>query len=114
MRCARVSLTITTGSSLLFWSSSALKSRPAMTGTPSAAKNPGEMTRRKIADQRSEAGIAPGNDVAERGLTHARKRVDAPHRFLVEIDDLPRRLTVRHSGNVDRQDVLRIQSCLSP
>jgi hypothetical protein len=62
----------------------------------------------------ADAGIAPGNDIAERGLAHARKRVDAPHRFLVEIDDLSRRLTLRHSGNVDRQDELRIPSCLSP
>src|SRR5262245_3489511 len=44
MRRARVSLTIATGSSL--WPSRSLKSRPAMIGTPSAAKYPGEIRRK--------------------------------------------------------------------
>ena len=60
------------------------------------------------------AAIAPGNDIAERGLTHARQGINATHRFLVEIDDLLRCLPIGHSGNIDREDVLRIQSCLRP
>ena len=64
--------------------------------------------------QSAEAAIAPGNNVAERGLTHARQGVNAAYRFLVEIDDLLRCLPIGHSGNIDREDVLSIQSCLSP
>ena len=36
------------------------------------------------------AGIPPGNDVAERGLAHARQRINATYRFLVEINNLLR------------------------
>jgi hypothetical protein len=60
------------------------------------------------------AGIAPGNDIAEGGLTHARQGINATYRFLVEIDDLLRRLPIRHSRNVDSQDVLRVQTRLRP
>ena len=60
------------------------------------------------------AGIAPGNDVAERGLAHARQGINATYRFFIEIDDLPRCLPIGHGRNVDRQDVLRVQTCLRP
>ncbi len=64
--------------------------------------------------QSAEAAIAPGNNVAERGLTYARQGVNAAYRFLVEIDDLLRCLPIGHSRNIDSEDVLSIQSCLGP
>src|SRR5215469_6972443 len=59
------------------------------------------------------AAITPRNHIAECSFAHARQSINAAHRFLVEIDDLSRSLTVRHSGNVDGQDVLRVQTRLS-
>src|SRR3989442_12602240 len=42
----------------------------------------------------TEAAIAPGSNHAERGRVHAGKRIHATNRFLIEIDDLLRRLSV--------------------
>src|ERR1700745_4316094 len=100
---------MTTGSEL--WLSRAVKSRPAMMGTPSAAKNPrgdhtplspriiyaGGMDVAIPGELQTNTGAAaPGNGNAERRLAHARKRINAPHGFLVEIDYLLRRLSVCH------------------
>ena len=107
-----------------------LKSRPAMMGTPSAAKNPGEMTRYCARGSSSPgrvivtvgaklqsgtgAGIAPGSNHPEGGLIHARKRINATYDFLVKIDHLLARLSVKDSGNVDGEDVARVHPGLCP
>ena len=59
------------------------------------------------------AGIAPGSDHPEGGLIHTRKRIDAADDFLVKIDHLLVRLSVRHGGNVDGEDVARVHTCLA-
>ena len=114
MRCARVSLTITTGSSLLFWSIERIEiaagndrnaKRRKESGRDDTPLRPrilyaggmdvsvgGELQTRTG----GAAGIAPGNDVAEGSLTHARQGINATYRFLVEIDDLLRCLPIGH------------------
>src|SRR5437879_3124166 len=59
-----------------------------------------------------EAVITPGSNDAESSLAHSRQIIDATDRFLVEIDDLLRRLSVGHRGNVDGQNVVRVEACL--
>jgi len=54
--------------------------------------------------------VAPGNHIAKRGAVHARQRVNAAHRFLVEIKDLLVRFAVGHRGNVDGEDVMRVET----
>ena len=106
IRCARLWLTMTTGSASR--RSASVKSRPAMIGTPSAAKNPGETVRncargssspfalrvalrRELEPGTETAGVAPRHDRADRDALHARQLRDAAHRFLVERGDLLRR-----------------------
>ena len=60
----------------------------------------------------SEAAIAPWNRHAESGLVHAGQRINATNRFLVEIDHLLRCFSVGHNGNVDREDVARVETGL--
>ena len=97
-RCARLWLTITTFS--LSARSPALKSRPAMTGTPSEAKKPGDTVRNRAArivlavglrvafdrELRGEegAGLAPRHQRADRDLLDAGQLRDAPDRFAIE------------------------------
>src|SRR5260370_4978629 len=70
--------------------------------------------RRKLKARTKAAGIAPRNDNAKSGLVYTGKRFNATHRFLVEIDHLLRRFSVRHSGNVYGEDVTRVQAGLCP
>ena len=86
--------------------SSSLKSRPAMIGTPSEAKKPGDTVRNRRArilfavglrvaldrELRGEegAGLAPRHERADRDLLDARQLADAPDRFLVERQRLRR------------------------
>src|SRR5712692_479118 len=42
------------------------------------------------------AGIAPGGNNSESGLLHARQRINAANRFLIEIDHLLRCFSVGH------------------
>src|SRR5260370_30782739 len=52
----------------------------------------------------AEAGIAPGNNHAESGLVHTGERINTANRFPVDIDPLPRRFSVGHSGHVHGAD----------
>src|SRR5260370_23753652 len=52
---------------------------------------------------KAEAGIAPGNNHAERGLVHPGQRINAPNCFLVEIDHLQRRFSVGRGGDICRE-----------
>src|SRR2546425_7935811 len=67
---------------------------------------PGEL------DAGTVAAVAPGNNNAESGLVHAGQGINAANRFLVEIDHLPRRFSVGHNGNVDGEDVARVETRL--
>src|SRR5216683_2553621 len=70
------------------------------------------VVRRELEPRTKVAGIAPGNDDAESRLGHTRQRINAPHRFLVEIDDLFRSLAVGNSRDIDGQDVARVEAGL--
>ena len=100
IRCATVWLMIATGSLPL--RSRSLKSRPAMIGTPSAAKNPGETMRncprgsssavaahvpfgRELQAGSERAALAPRREHAESDPVHARQLAHAPHRFFIEV-----------------------------
>ena len=89
IRCARLWLTMTTFSASR--RSASVKSRPAMIGTPSAAKKPGEIVRNRAArilfavglgvaldrelEPRTEgAGVAPRHQRADRHALHAGQR----------------------------------------
>ena len=52
----------------------------------------------------------PGNDVAKRGLIHARQRINATHRFFVEINNLLWCFPIGHSRNIDSENALRVQA----
>ena len=56
IRCARLWLTMTTGAASR--RSASLKSRPAMIGTPSAPKNPGETVRNRARGSSSPLAFA--------------------------------------------------------
>ena len=56
IRCATLWLTMTTGSASR--RSASLKSRPAMIGTPSDAKNPGETVRKRARGSSSPFALA--------------------------------------------------------
>ena len=107
--------------------SASLKSRPAMIGTPSAAKNPGEIVRNLRArifftvglrvpldgelKARAEAsGVAPRHDRADGHAFDARQLADAAHGLLVEVDDLVRRAPVRHDRDMDGEDVVHVEA----
>src|SRR6516225_5263697 len=61
-------------------------------------------------DTKTGKTVAPGNHVAKRGAVRARQRVNAVHRFLVEIKDLLVRFAVGHGGNVNGEDVTRVET----
>ena len=56
---------------------------------------------RKLQTCGAGATVALGNDVAKRAPAHARQRINAAHRFSVEINHLLRRLSMGHRRNVD-------------
>ena len=57
-------------------------------------------------------GVAPGGNHTESGLRDAGQRFDAAHRFFVEIEDLLGRFSVGHCGNVDGENVTRVDAGL--
>jgi len=70
------------------------------------------MTVSRELDTKTGNTVAPGNDIAKRSTVHARQRINAAHRFLVEINDLLVRFAVAHGGNVNGKDVTRIETSL--
>src|SRR5260370_28432667 len=58
----------------------------------------------------AETAIAPGNNHAESGLADAWQRINATNRFLIEIDHLLRCFSEGYSGNVDGEDVARVET----
>src|SRR5207249_1349335 len=57
-------------------------------------------------------GITPGSDHSESRLGYTGQRIDATHRFFVEIEDLLRRFSVVQRWNVDDEDLTRINARL--
>src|SRR5712692_5527375 len=68
--------------------------------------------RRKLKAGAKAARVAPGNDNAKSTLVYTGKRFNATHRFLVKIDDLSRSLAVGNGGDIDGQDVARVEAGL--
>ena len=66
--------------------------------------------RRKLQARAVEAAIPPRGSDSESRLHHSRHCVNPADRFLVEIHHLLRRFLVVHHGNVDGQDVARVEA----
>src|SRR5262249_52132178 len=62
----------------------------------------------------TRAGITPGSDHPEGGLIDTWKRVNTAYDFLVKIDNLLARLSVKHGGNIDGKDMARVHTGLRP
>src|SRR4029077_4782881 len=60
------------------------------------------------------AGIAPGSDHPEGGPIDTWKRINATYDFLIKIDDLLGRLSLKYRGNVDGKDMARVHTSLRP
>ncbi len=61
-----------------------------------------------------DAAVAPGRIHAESSGVHAGYGIDPANRLLIEIYNLLRRFSVGHDGNVDDQDVTRVEARSRP
>jgi len=107
--------------------SSYVEIRPAMIGTPSAAKNPGEITRNCAARVFLACGVIVTSRRIERGTRRHRAGSDHPEAVLLTPgSDQWRRmipcknrqlaacLSVKYGGNVDGKDMARVHPGLRP
>jgi hypothetical protein len=58
------------------------------------------------------AGIAPRGDHPESGRIDTWKRINPTDDFLVKIDNLPARLSVKYRGDIDGKDMARVHPAL--
>src|SRR4029077_3100035 len=66
----------------------------------------------KLKARATTTGVAPGNYNAEGGLTDTGQGFNTAYRFFVEFDDLFRSFAVGNRGNIDGQDMPRVEAGL--